>query len=159
GRGADPRSAKLACASLRPLSGVSSFYHVRRSRVPTPQREESMRTCRLAVAFTIGIIVLGAWAGLALARTQAASAAATVEMPAERIPRGQQSAPTASELTTGMLRAGARTTDVLPIRQDLYVTDNSVFATAISGNTLYLGGAFTNLGPATGSGVPVDAST
>src|SRR5262245_6400911 len=45
------------------------------------------------------------------------------------------------------------------IREDLYVTDGPVYATALSGNVLYIGGYFSRVGPATGSGVPVDKST
>ena len=44
-------------------------------------------------------------------------------------------------------------------RQDLYVTNGPVYATAISGNTLYVGGRFTHVGPATGGGVPLDVTT
>src|SRR5262245_64689254 len=38
------------------------------------------------------------------------------------------------------------------IREDLYVTDGPVYATALSGNVLYIGGYFSRVGPATGSG-------
>ena len=37
------------------------------------------------------------------------------------------------------------------IRQDLYVTDGIVSSAAVSGNTLYVGGVFTRVGPATGA--------
>jgi hypothetical protein len=36
------------------------------------------------------------------------------------------------------------------LRQDLYVTDGTVFTAATSGNTLYLGGSFNQVGPPTG---------
>ena len=42
------------------------------------------------------------------------------------------------------------------VQPNFPVTDLSVFATAISGNTLYLAGEFTRIGPAHGSAVPVD---
>ena len=44
-------------------------------------------------------------------------------------------------------------------RQDLFVTDGSVYAAIISGNTLYIGGNFRQVGLATGGGVPIDSST
>lgn len=39
-----------------------------------------------------------------------------------------------------------------------YVTDGLVYATVVVGDTLYLGGAFSWVGPCTGSGIPVDLS-
>jgi flagellar hook capping protein FlgD/putative pyrroloquinoline-quinone-binding quinoprotein len=45
------------------------------------------------------------------------------------------------------------------IRSDLYVTFGTVNATAVSGNTLYIGGQFTQVGPATGCGVPLDKAS
>src|SRR5437867_845512 len=45
------------------------------------------------------------------------------------------------------------------IRQDLYVTNGLVRAVVVSGNTLYIGGDFNQVGPATGHGVPLDAAT
>lgn len=45
------------------------------------------------------------------------------------------------------------------IRQDFYATNGTVHATALSGNTLYIGGQFTHVGHPTGGGVPIDAAS
>lgn len=45
------------------------------------------------------------------------------------------------------------------LRDEVYVPDGYVYTTVISGSMLYLGGAFTRLGPPTGSAVPVDPVT
>jgi hypothetical protein len=45
------------------------------------------------------------------------------------------------------------------LHENLWVTNGPVNAVATSGSTIYLGGAFTQVGPATGSGVAIDAST
>ena len=45
------------------------------------------------------------------------------------------------------------------IQQDFYVTNGSVNAAVLSGGTLYIGGTFTQVGPATGGGVPIDATS
>jgi hypothetical protein len=45
------------------------------------------------------------------------------------------------------------------VRSDLPVPNGPVYVTAVSGNTLYVGGSFTSLGPASGGGVPFDAVT
>ena len=45
------------------------------------------------------------------------------------------------------------------VRQDFYVTSGPVNAAVLSGNTLYLGGAFTQIGPSTGGGAPIDSAT
>src|SRR5205085_4133847 len=45
------------------------------------------------------------------------------------------------------------------VRQDFYVTNGPVHAEALSGNTLYLGGAFHQIGPSTGGGVPIDSAS
>ena len=43
------------------------------------------------------------------------------------------------------------------VRTDFYGTNGTVNAEVLSGNTLYLGGSFTRVGPQTGCGVPLDA--
>jgi hypothetical protein len=45
------------------------------------------------------------------------------------------------------------------VRDNPYVTNGDVFATAYANNMLYLGGTFTKVGPATGSLVAIDAGT
>src|SRR5262245_35736999 len=43
------------------------------------------------------------------------------------------------------------------VRSDIPVPNGPVNAVTISGSTLYLGGSFTSIGPASGGGVPFDA--
>src|SRR5262245_48586955 len=43
--------------------------------------------------------------------------------------------------------------------QDLNVPDKAVYSTAIAGGTIYVGGIFQRIGPATGSAVPLDAAS
>jgi hypothetical protein len=50
-------------------------------------------------------------------------------------------------------------TSLSGILEGLYVTNGSVEAAAVSGNTLYIGGNFSRVGPATGGAVPIDASS
>ena len=45
------------------------------------------------------------------------------------------------------------------VRQDLYVVDGWVNAFAESGGTLYIGGNFMQVGPATGGGGPIAPAT
>lgn len=45
------------------------------------------------------------------------------------------------------------------VRQDLWMTDGVVNASAVSGDVLYLAGRFEYVGPRTGSGVSIDAAT
>src|SRR2546422_4495628 len=56
------------------------------------------------------------------------------------------------------LCAGGRA-EAQTVRQDFYITDGAVSAEVLSGNTLYIGGSFTLVGPATGGFVPVDTAT
>src|SRR5262249_13270155 len=44
-------------------------------------------------------------------------------------------------------------------RSDFWITNGIVQAMARSGNTLYIAGDFTKVGPASGGGIPLDAST
>jgi hypothetical protein len=41
------------------------------------------------------------------------------------------------------------------LRDDLWVTNGGVYASTVVGNTLYLGGSFSRVGPATGGLMPV----
>lgn len=54
----------------------------------------------------------------------------------------------------GVTHAGAQV-----VRQDFYAVDGFVDATVLSGNKLYIGGGFKQVGPTTGSGVPIDPAT
>ncbi|MEP7027307.1 MAG: FlgD immunoglobulin-like domain containing protein [Candidatus Eisenbacteria bacterium] len=45
------------------------------------------------------------------------------------------------------------------IRDDLWVTNGFVYTNTILGNTMYIGGLFTRIGPATGNFMPVDGTT
>lgn len=54
---------------------------------------------------------------------------------------------------------GASTSGAQTIRDDFYITNGQVNAQVLVGNTLYIGGSFSSVGPITGSGVPVDAET
>src|SRR5258705_2560642 len=57
------------------------------------------------------------------------------------------------------LSAMSRTTaNAQTIRPDFYVTNGPVHALTLSGGTLYVGGAFTQVGPATGPGIPLGSS-
>lgn len=57
-------------------------------------------------------------------------------------------------LTSVALESHAQT-----VRSDLFITNGQISAQVLRGNTLYLGGSFTFVGPVTGSGVPVDLNT
>ena len=45
------------------------------------------------------------------------------------------------------------------LQSDLYVANGAVNAMAVSGNTLYIGGSFTSVGPPTGSGAALDVAS
>ena len=45
------------------------------------------------------------------------------------------------------------------VRDDVYVANGTVYAMVAVGNTLYFGGAFDQVGPATGSAVPIDSTS
>src|SRR5439155_5190806 len=49
--------------------------------------------------------------------------------------------------------------DAQTIRQDFYATNGTVSAAVLSGNTLYIAGSFTEVGPATGGFVPIDTAS
>ena len=64
-----------------------------------------------------------------------------------------------SLLLTVLLAPARSTTAAATVRADLWVANGRVFSVAVAGQTLYLGGEFTQVGPATGSFVGVDATT
>ena len=49
--------------------------------------------------------------------------------------------------------------EALTIRQDFWALNGGVYAAVLSGNTLYLGGGFQQVGPVTGGGVPIAAGS
>ncbi|MCX6998699.1 MAG: hypothetical protein NT106_00120 [Candidatus Sumerlaeota bacterium] len=53
---------------------------------------------------------------------------------------------------------GARAQSSTP-REETWVTDSSVYAIVRTTDTVYIGGSFSYVGPSTGGGVPLDAST
>ena len=57
------------------------------------------------------------------------------------------------------LLAPVRRADAQGPRLDLSLTNGTVNAVALSGNTLYLGGSFSRVGAPTGSGVPLDSAS
>ena len=59
--------------------------------------------------------------------------------------------------TLALLCAGGTPAEAQSVREDFYVTNGSVNTAVLSGNTLYIAGGFTQVGPATGGGVPIDA--
>ena len=56
-----------------------------------------------------------------------------------------------------VLASGAAEAQV--VRGGLYVTDGTVRTMARAGNTLYIGGAFSTVGPSTGCAVPIDVAS
>ena len=57
------------------------------------------------------------------------------------------------------LLAGAMQGWTQTVQSDFYVANGPVYASVLSGNILYIGGAFTQVGPATGAGVPIDVNS
>ncbi len=55
--------------------------------------------------------------------------------------------------------ASATTPAVQIVRDDVYVTNGIVYAMVSLGDTLYFGGAFNQVGPVTGSAVPIDSTS
>ncbi len=58
-----------------------------------------------------------------------------------------------------MLMCWASAAAAQVLRDDLWVTNGGVHASAVMGNTLYLGGEFSRVGPATGGLMPVHATS
>jgi hypothetical protein len=58
-----------------------------------------------------------------------------------------------------VLAAFAAPTRAQAVRTDFFITNGQVSAQSLRGNTLYVGGSFSFVGPVTGSAVPVDAVT
>src|SRR5207237_3314164 len=56
----------------------------------------------------------------------------------------------------GLAAAAAHAQTLVPTE---WCTDGDLFAVARSGNTIYIGGVFTTVGPSTGGGVPLDGTT
>ena len=53
----------------------------------------------------------------------------------------------------------AQVADAQTARSDFYVTNRNVYASLMAGGKLYIGGDFTRVGPASGGGIPLDATT
>ena len=70
--------------------------------------------------------------------------------------RGTVRALFATALALGLVAARA---DAQTLRPDFFITNGQVTAQVLRGNTLYVGGSFSFVGPVTGSGVPVDPVT
>ncbi len=54
---------------------------------------------------------------------------------------------------------GSRAAQAQNIREDFYVPNEDVYAAVLLDGTLYIGGAFTQVGPTTGHAIPLDAIT
>jgi len=81
-----------------------------------------------------------------------------------RIPRPAHTQPRCSlpallVLILAVLALSAGPLHAQTLRHEFWVPNSMVRAALLDGNTLYLGGDFTRLGPVTGSGVPIDAGT
>ncbi len=62
-------------------------------------------------------------------------------------------------LLAGGLALSAATAYAQSVRTDFFITNGQVTAQVIRGNTLFVGGSFSFVGPVTGAGVPVDPVT
>jgi hypothetical protein len=62
-------------------------------------------------------------------------------------------------LTLAMMVFWASAASAQVLRDDLWVTNGGVYASTVVGNTLYLGGNFSRVGPATGGLMPVHSTT
>src|SRR5512136_1675896 len=83
--------------------------------------------------------------------------AATRRAGADGMRRARGASPSVAALLALSLwaaAAGAQT-----VRDDFYSTNGTVNAVVRSGNTLYIGGSFSAVGPPTGGGVPIDGTT
>ena len=58
-------------------------------------------------------------------------------------------------LLLSMMLLGASAASAQVLRDDLWVTNGGVYASTVVGNTLYLGGSFSRVGPATGGLMPL----
>src|SRR5439155_20149714 len=57
------------------------------------------------------------------------------------------------------IAVGSATPPAQRVREDVYVANGPAYAMVALGNTAYFGGAFTQVGPATGSAVPIDSTS
>lgn len=62
-------------------------------------------------------------------------------------------------LLAGMIAFVASPAVAQTARQDFYISDGTINAAVLAGNSLIVGGQFTHVGPVVGCGVPVDPST
>ncbi len=84
---------------------------------------------------------------------------ATLQASAVSAPRRGARAALALACVPLLVVLGAGAAGAQVIREDLPITNGTVDAVAVYGNTLYLGGSFSAVGPTTGTGVPIDANT
>jgi len=95
------------------------------------------------------------------AHTQSASIAVTVNgdlvFEPEEVFTAVLSNPVNATIADGVGQCTIR--KVVGVRPDFYATDNIVYTSLLAGDTLYIGGNFSFVGPSTGPGVPVDAAT
>ena len=72
-------------------------------------------------------------------------------------PRFERKNAFAVALSLALVCASNISADAQRVRDDFYITNGAVHATALSGNTLYIGGTFSQVGLAAGGGVPIHA--